>query len=114
MLFAGYGLKCYNCLSFTNWDDCPANKTNAETCDSKEDRCAKAEIDVKKDNTEMKMFVRGCATSDDCKKDCPPQQGYTITKCDHDCCSEDLCNAAKVPMVSAIVLVACALVAFIR
>jgi len=111
---AGFGLKCYICFSYKNWDDCPANNNNTETCNANADRCIKAKIVFKKDGKEDTSYVRGCATSEDCDKGCVAKQEYTIEDCDYGCCKEDLCNGAKVPMVSAIILVACTVVAFIR
>jgi len=110
----GYGLKCYSCLSDKSWDDCPANNNNTETCNANEDRCIKAKIVLKKDGKEDTSYVRGCATSADCDKGCVGGGGYTVEECDYGCCKEDLCNGAKIPMISAIILVACALVTFIR
>ena len=50
-------------------------------------------------------------SSEMCMSDDP---SVKITKCDISCCNGDLCNGGKVPVVSAIVLLACALVAALR
>ena len=87
------------------------------TCPASADRCGKAEIAGKSDGVSATSYGKGCAvssacshTSDLCKKADP---SVKITDCEVYCCEGDLCNGAKVQVVSAIMLLACALVAFL-
>ena len=118
IFFAGYGLKCYQCASAKSWDDCASNKKET-TCPSGSDRCGKAFIEGKAADVSVAIYGKGCsakALCDDRDKYCKAaaQVGMTVSKCEVNCCEGDLCNGAKVPMVSAILLLACALVAFFR
>lgn len=81
-----------------------------------EDRCVKADIKAEKSGVSGEVFVKGCATSSQCsEKNCKKFSPLMkITKCEVDCCKGDLCNGAQVPMVSAIMLLACAIVGFAR
>ena len=89
-----------------------------------EDRCNKADIKVESSGVTGEVFAKGCTTSSECnKKNCKKfSPSAKITKCEVECCKGDLCNAAdkgadngaQVPMVSAIMLLACAFVGFAR
>ena len=81
-----------------------------------QDRCAKGEVRVESSGVAVEAFAKGCATSSDCSaKNCKKvYPGVKITKCEIYCCEGDLCNGAKVPMISAIMLLSCAIVAFAR
>ena len=81
-----------------------------------QDRCGKADIKAESSVAAAEGFAKGCATSSDCSADnCKSiYPSVKITKCEIDCCKGDLCNGAKVPMVSAIMLLACAIIAFGR
>lgn len=68
-------------------------------CPAPLDRCYK----VKKDALGETVYAKGCVASAQCD----------MVE-DMNCCSDDLCNGGKVPMVSAIMLLACALVALLR
>ncbi|KAL9985527.1 hypothetical protein ACROYT_G007944 [Oculina patagonica] len=113
----GYGLECYQCYSTKSWDDC-ANVKKEVTCPSVADRCGKAYISGKSDEASVAVYGKGCAVSSQCDADsselCKHSDPSVTVECDIYCCSGDLCNGAKVPMVSAIMLLACALVAFLR
>ncbi|KAJ7375932.1 u-PAR/Ly-6 domain [Desmophyllum pertusum] len=107
---AGYGLKCYKCTSTKSWDDCAAVKIE-KTCSSGEDLCSKAYFNGKSEGVSVEGFDKECLSAADC-------DGFEKTdfckgkECKINCCSGDLCNAAALPMVSAFIFIACALVAF--
>ena len=81
-----------------------------------QDRCGKADIKAESSGVTGEVFFKGCATSSACSaKNCKKvYPSVKITKCEISCCKGDLCNGAKVPMVSAIMLLSCAIVAFAR
>ena len=118
---AGYGLKCYKCDSGKGWDDCATNQEESP-CKSDEDRCGKVHYDAKQESVSRVRYLKGCTTSKFCKETTDSncrnifggEPSIEISKCEPNCCSGDLCNGAKVPMVSAIILIACALVALFR
>ena len=108
------GLQCYECKSKKSWDHCESRK-DVENCSSGENRCVKGYADWEEDGSSKKAFRKDCFSAEKCKtaaynKDC--KKGT----CKVDCCSGDLCNAgtislgnsATVPLVSAIILSACA------
>ena len=103
--------------SVKSWDDCLQKKSTKEvTCLDSQDGCAKVYVKAEISGVTTEAFGKGCATSSDyseknCKKIVPPGK---IIKCEIDCCKKDLCNGAKVPMVSAIILLSCAIIAFGR
>ena len=117
LYFTAYALKCNECLSTKSWDDCK-NMTTEATCEDGWDRCLTEEVKSESPDKTVKLFLKGCATSSLCSlgsKNCrPTESSAKITKCEVDCCKGDLCNGAQVPMVSAIMLLACAIVAFAR
>ena len=103
------------CFSLKSWDDCK-NKTKVVTCLYNQDRCGKADIKAETSGVKGEVFVKGCATSSECsEKNCKKfSPSGKITKCEVECCKGDLCNGAQVPMVSAIMLLACVIVGFAR
>ena len=111
--FPGYALKCYQCVSIKSWDDCKSS-TKEVTCSGSQDRCGKADVKAESSAATIEGFTKGCANSSDCSaKNCKSiYPSVKITKCEIDCCKGDLCNGAQVPMVSAIMLLACAILAF--
>ena len=111
--FPGYALKCYQCVSIKSWDDCKSS-TKEVTCSGSQDRCGKADVKAESSAATIEGFTKGCANSSDCSaKNCKSiYPSVKITKCEIDCCEGDLCNGAQVPMVSAIMLLACAILAF--
>ena len=115
LFFAGYALKCYQCRSLKSWDDCKS-RTKEETCLYSQDRCGKAHVKAEISVATVEGFVKGCSTSSNCKaKNCKLiYPDVKITKCEIDCCKGDLCNGAQVPMVSPIMPLACAILAFSR
>ena len=119
LCFAGYGLKCYKCLSLKSWDDC-ATKHSEEDCPATgpyEMSCMNA---YGEGPDQFKAFYKGCYAKAYCDKDfcgnlqLAPDEGNKITKCKFDCCVTDLCNGAKAPLMSTLLLFACVLVAFRR
>lgn len=115
LFFTGYGLKCYKCTSAKSWDDCDKNKEEM-SCTSGFDSCGKIYFDGKVAGTGVEGYGKTCAIKSSCNKDaCKAMQaGITIDKCEVNCCQGDLCNGAKVPLVSAFLILACALLAFFR
>lgn len=116
--FVGYGLKCYVCASAKDWASCDESKKEF-TCPAGLDSCGKVYYDAKVGDLSLEAYGKLCtvksACSDDlCKAQAGGQSGITIDKCKVDCCQDDLCNGAKVPLVSAFLLLACAVVALFR
>ena len=114
--FTGYGIKCYKCTTLNDWGDCETNKVET-TCASRFDSCGKIFIDGEVAGVSFKTYYKDCSVKAGCNKDLCKQVGQSgarINDCDVDCCESDLCNGAKVPLVSAILLLACAFLAFFR
>ncbi|CAH3165230.1 unnamed protein product [Porites evermanni] len=111
----GYALKCNQCLFTKSWDDCK-NNTEEVSCSDSDDRCVKFHIKAETSGVTDEVFAKGCTTSSKCReKNCKKfAPSAKITKCEVNCCKGDLCNGAQVPMVSAIMLLACAIVGFAR
>ena len=84
------------------------------TCLDSQDRCGKADIKAENSVAAVEVFTKACAASSECSaRDCKSiYPSVKITKCEIDYCEGDLCNGVKVPMVSAIMLLACAIAAF--
>ena len=109
------GLQCYECLSHKSWDDCESRK---EVKNCSYDRCFKGYADWQEDGSSKKAYSKECSSTVKCKTATDKQKCKEGT-CKVDCCSEDLCNAgtiplgnaATVPLVSAIILSACAVLA---
>ena len=74
--------------------------------------------DGTQDDVSFTVYFKGCVDSSTCDPDtsefCKLDDEGKMKKCEIACCSDDLCNGGKVPMISAIMLLACALVAFLR
>lgn len=112
----GYGLQCYECSVLTGWDDCEKNQVNT-TCLPGFDSCRKVFVDGELAGLSFKSYAKDCTVKAGCSNDqCKAlaQVGAKIDDCKIDCCESDLCNEAKVPLVSAFLLWACALLAFFR
>ena len=103
------GLQCYGCFSTKSWDDCESVK-KVINCSSSENQCFKAYEDIKKGGVSVKGHSKGCSSAEDCKTATDTDACKEGT-CEVDCCSGDLCNSATVPLVSAIILTLCAVVA---
>ena len=115
LFLPGYALKCNECSSDKSWNDCKDSKKEV-TCSDGEDRCGKADIKAESSGVTGEVFVKGCVTSSECsEKNCKKfSPSGKITKCEVECCKGDLCNGAQVPMVSAIMLLACVILGFAR
>ena len=110
-------LKCYQCLSTKSWNDC-ASVQKEVACDSGEDTCAKIYYDSKSVDKALSVesYVKYCNPKLSCDKDlCKTlaPKGATINKCKVNCCKGNLCNGARVPLVSAILLLACTILALL-
>lgn len=101
-------------------DDCNNNKKEI-TCPTSTDECSMLSVKYKADNVEIKSYKKTCTTEAVCEN-----PGVSLTewarcdkadgKCSFQCCHEtDLCNRGHaVPMVSTLLMFACALVTFFR
>ena len=103
------GLQCYYCRSTLGWYFCDSIKTKVN-CSSSENRCSKAHQDIKNVGFRVTSYGRGCMSAEDCKNATDTDACKEGT-CELDCCSGDLCNAATVPLVSAIIFTVCAVLA---
>ena len=114
--FAGHAIKCYQCQSLKSWDACVPGSNTA--CSSLPDSCVKFKIEGELGGQNVKAFYKGCALKKRCNQDgCKAVAQLLKMKlktCDVDCCETDLCNGAKVAMVSSFLFLACALVANFR
>ena len=117
LYFLGYALKCNRCFSGVSWDDCK-HTAKQVNCSDTQDRCGAREVKYKSSDVAVIMFSKGCVSSPTCSekycKSFKSSRSLKITKCKLDCCKGDLCNGAKVPMVTAIMLLANAIVAVAR
>lgn len=114
--FTGYSLKCYKFTTLKDWDDCETKKVET-SCASGSDSCGTIFLDGEVAGVSLKTYYKDCTVKAGCNKDlCKQlgQTGATIKDCEVDCCEGDLCNGAKVLLVSAILLLACAFLAFFR
>ena len=110
------GLQCYKCFSEKSWDDCESRK-DVENCTSGK-KCFKGYADWEEDGSSKKAYNKECFSAEKCKTATDKKKCKEGT-CIVDCCSEDLCNsgtiplgnAATVPLVSAFILSACAVLA---
>ena len=115
--FAGHAIKCYQCSSTKSWDDCiPGNDT---ACPFPQlNSCLKVKIEGEKEGKNMNFFGKSCVEKENCNKDgCKSAAEGLKMKfkdCDVNCCDTNLCNGAKVTMVSSFLFLACALVANFR
>lgn len=98
--FAGFGLKCYQCISTKSWDDCADVKV-VNYCAFGQERCFYAVSSHKKKGTSIEVFHKGCLTAAQCEHGylesfCKMQKGFGCTGY---CCSDDLCNGGALPML---------------
>lgn len=113
--------KCYMCKSEKSWDDCDNNKKEITCPNHQQGSCAEAVLKGKRDGQPVKIYAKDCVATSLCHPDnCKIyDSSLTNTSCDLHCCTGDLCNTdlpndAKVPMVSAVILLACAFAAVFR
>ena len=116
--FAGHAIKCYQCSSTKSWDDCVSGNDTA--CPLPQlNSCLKVKIEGEdEEGKNVNFFGKTCLEKKSCNKDgCKYVAEVLDMKfkdCDVNCCDTDLCNGAKVPMVSSFLFLACALVANFR
>ena len=114
--FAGHAIRCYQCVSTKSWDDCVPGKDTA--CASPLNSCAKVKLEGEKEGRNMIFFAKSCDEKQSCNKDncksAAQNLNMTFKDCDVNCCDTDLCNGAKVTMVSSFLFLACVLVANFR
>ena len=109
--FLGFALKCQICSSETSMEDCKKNEKELD-CGGSLDRCAKISLDFKVGVLETKSFTKICTTKAVCDAGkqldaCKKAKGAT---CEFDCCDSDGCNSSAMPVISAFLMVLCALV----
>ncbi|XP_020619551.1 uncharacterized protein LOC110057300 isoform X2 [Orbicella faveolata] len=113
---AAFGRKCYTCVSTVSLDDCNNKKTEM-TCPSGYDRCGTLSVEFNVLNVESKSFTRVCSSQAECDdasaklKNCKQANGT----CSFECCDSDLCSGSSgsaVPVVSTLLMLACAFVKF--
>ena len=110
--------RCYHCVSTKSWDDC-ASIQKVVACDSGNETCANIHYHSTSGDLAMSVesYARKCSAKSAydneelCKEFAP--KGATIKKCKVNCCEGKLCNGARVPLASVILLLACALLAFV-
>ena len=83
------------------------------------DSCSKVKIVLEnEEGKNVSAFVKSCAEKKSCNEDgcksAAQALGMKVKVCDVNCCDTDLCNGAKVPMVSSFLFLACVLVANFR
>ena len=101
-----------------SWNDC-ASIQKVVACDSGKDTCANIHYHSKSEDLAISVegYAKKCSAKSACdnKELCKAfsPKGATIKKCKVNCCDGNLCNhGARVPLASAILLLACALLAF--
>lgn len=110
------GLKCYTCTSATSLEECEKNQKETDCVSSAFDRCATFSTDFTIANVETKSFSKSCQAKSYCDaaqthlKACNDAGG----KCKLDCCDTDLCNGGSAPVVSVLLMVACAALSLLR
>ena len=112
-------IKCYQCFSNKSWDDCDRVRKVVSCFVDEQESCGKSVLTGKRGDQTIKVYAKLCLGETSCVADgCAekiPDQSIRITNCDGTfCCSKDLCNGAKAPIVSSIILLACALQAVLR
>ena len=110
-VFSGFALKCQQCTSTTSMEDCKKNEKEVD-CGGSFDRCGKISLDFKVGGVETKSFAKSCTTKAVCDAgkeldECKKIEGAT---CKLDCCDSDGCNSSAMPVISAFLMVICALV----
>ena len=100
-------------MSTKSWDDCDDVKEEM-TCLPNFDRCVKASAKVKGGGASVEAYEKGCFTAELCDVD-TDKIDFCKDKgeCKINCCTGDLCNAAALQKVSAIALIACAVMALL-
>ena len=107
--------QCYQYNSNKSRDECDDVREAVSCSDEEEQSCAKLGLHGERGGQTIQGYFKGCFDTllceedNDCKFE-SDDQSLTISKCDFSCCTKDLCNGAlTVPMISVIILLACAL-----
>jgi len=112
-----FALKCYDCTSKTSMADCDKNKKEKD-CPEGADRCLTLLTEFKVQKVETKFYHKTCSTKQACDSKallnaCNVASKVVKGNCTLDCCDKDLCNGGTAPLVSVLLLLACALVTFL-
>ena len=109
-------LKCYRCTSNRNWDECDAIQQEID-CPDDAHQCYKFHFKGEKEHVQAQTYIKGCTPSDKCKQVddelCKIEEFGPGIRCEITWCSDDLCNATALPMVSAISFIVCACLPFL-
>ena len=115
ILFVALAIKCNICVSSESMEDCKEKEKSAD-CSSASlgfvaDRCLKMSVDY----SGFKSFVKSCFSKQLC------EQGNEVFKkckqisdatCEMSCCDSNGCNSGTAPLVSALLMIVCALTSF--
>ena len=115
ILFAALAIKCKNCVSYESMEDCKEREESVD-CDSVRigfvaDRCVKMSYEY----SGVKGFVKTCYSKQLCEqgneafRNCKQVSGAT---CKLNCCDSNYCNSGTAPLVSALLMIVCALTSF--
>ncbi|XP_015768679.1 PREDICTED: uncharacterized protein LOC107347291 [Acropora digitifera] len=106
-------IKCKVCASPESMEDCKEKEQSVD-CSSLPmgyDRCVKMSLEY----GGVKSFAKSCFSKQLCEegnavyKSCKQISGAT---CEMTCCDSDNCNSGTAPLVSALVMIVCALTSF--
>ena len=115
-LYLGRGLKCYQCSTTMGWDECEDIQSEVD-CNKTADQCFKVFFKGQRDHIQAETYSKGCTTNEKCQQVnedlCKMDEFGPGIKCELTWCTGELCNAAALPMVSAIILIACACLVFL-
>ena len=95
--------KCFVCLSNTSWNDCDANRKEAESSTSM--HCFRSSSNISR----KESYAKGCTRT--CSASCVPTQRLPDVACKVDCCSGDYCANGR--MTSTLVMMAFARLLFL-
>ena len=106
----GHGLKCYECLSTSSWDDCDQQE---KACSLGFDACFKVYAKLKQGAVSITQYHKGCTTQQICKEENHREicKDAVPGECTINCCSGDLCNTAAIQVINVVFLVLCAFLA---
>ncbi|XP_044173082.1 uncharacterized protein LOC122957183 [Acropora millepora] len=108
-------IKCKNCVSSESMEDCKEREESVD-CDNVRigfvaDRCVKMSYEY----SGFKGFVKTCYSKQLCEqgseafRNCEQVSGAT---CKLNCCDSNYCNSGTAPLVSALLMIVCALSSF--
>ena len=115
ILFVALAIKCNICVSSESMEDCKEREKSADCSRASlgfvADRCVKMSVDY----SGFKSFVKSCFSKQLCEqgnevfKKCKQVGG---AECEMSCCDSNDCNSGTAPLVSALVMIVCALTSF--